>query len=671
MKKRLSKIKDYLIQTVDAPVWMIWVCALIFIGSSQCHNARSAMTTPPNTTEQQYFKFSNKLKNPGLELGTLGFGPPNTGTYSVLSAPANASDIFDGLKAGRFQASASNLPVLPMGDITLGTNAPTNLIAYCQLKVDTLTTPVRYELYNVTDSTVVAYQQLNANSQYSPYYLSVPGIGGKTYRHRLAGQSASDTFDIKFDNCGFGFGEYTQTATIEESVSMTGYTSKTSNFILFATVQQSDASTLISQTTVSGATRFTALQKIKASATCAMGQVSASHFIGIIHYNAAGSVIKRMYSSGTSAEHLAAADTNMEPGEYLLCETGATPVNTTDTNFSIVATSTLPVVAPQNLNWFVDVNIYSTGGAANVNLGTGNVAAYTEMTESTLEMIVNNSGNANPQIPCSTTNPSTGLTCSAGSEGLGIVLQPPQAGWVEVCMNFANQAQINNVANAYYTNQFRIIKTPNNAQTVLASSNATSISRWGGINSFGAFPHNICTPFYLDSTDKQTLRLMYLQTVSNPNNNLIFTARSPQDFNITVKPLLGFRTNIAKGNEASVPQSSGKVTPGLWVFGLIYAGAGGHSNNCTSNPCTVYDSDTDLATVSWQTTGIFRVNVPVGMCNNDLKCGFGGGVNAGVFEGQIPAFRDNSTTYYEFSTRGPTGVQTNSSGSLICSCLRK
>lgn len=171
------------------------------------------------------------------------------------------------------------------------------------------------------------------------------------------------------------------------------------------------------------------------------------------------------------------------------------------------------------VGWHVDANI----SGANPALGSSDITSYTEIVNSSLTM-TQNSGSIGVQIPCSTTNPSTGLTCAAGSESVGVVYTQPVAGPVLACVNFAHAVDIPNGADV--TAAFQIVETPNSAQTILSEGNSRMNSRQnigsGDQSMNNHTPIRVCGVFNFSSAGQKTLRLMYEQDVGgSPSANEI------------------------------------------------------------------------------------------------------------------------------------------------------
>jgi hypothetical protein len=194
--------------------------------------------------------------------------------------------------------------------------------------------------------------------------------------------------------------------------------------------------------------------------------------------------------------------------------------------------------------WRIDANI----GGANPSLGTVNVATYTEITNAGLDMVLA-PGSAQAEIPCSSTNPSTGLTCAAGNESVGIVFTPPSAGTYEVCGQLMAGSQ-----STSGTGNFALqwIETPNNAQTFTQEGGTKYGWRHetpGGVSSQQIFPVNNCSTFTFNDTSKRTLRLMYELVMSGTlDSSNLFLDRAAtvgqRDMKITVRRKVEFADAI-------------------------------------------------------------------------------------------------------------------------------
>ena len=174
---------------------------------------------------------------------------------------------------------------------------------------------------------------------------------------------------------------------------------------------------------------------------------------------------------------------------------------------------------PDIYNWRVDASI----SGANPSLGTSAQASYTGIEDGGLTLTNNTSTTGNvltAAIPCSSTNASSGTTCGAGNESVGVSFTLPVAGDVRACVSFGTLFSTNGsgAANAFDT--YEIVETPNAAQTIsqegkdrpqLANSYAASTN--GGLGAA-----LVCGNFSFTSSGQKTLRLFYEQTITNAAN---------------------------------------------------------------------------------------------------------------------------------------------------------
>ncbi|MCK5609726.1 hypothetical protein KAR91_48075, partial [Candidatus Pacearchaeota archaeon] len=252
-----------------------------------------------------------------------------------------------------------------------------------------------------------------------------------------------------------------------------------------------------------------------------------------------------------------------------------------------------------NLNtqrFLINANI--EGG--NLILGTVPVSAYAEIVNAGLSMTINE-GSKPAEIPCSATNPSTGLTCSAGNEGLGVVIPNlPYAGRFEVCAAFGHQINLDSTDTL--VSYFQWIETPNDAQTVLQTGKVRQPSGINNVSTAGlqredTLPVSICGEFEFNSAGKKTLRLMYTQeTAGTPVSSVILAdgasgSQGDRDFHVTVKsltqgfPLPFIFNTVTTSNQngesihtAKISQGAGTCAVdsqrGTWISSISTFGAG-------------------------------------------------------------------------------------------------
>ena len=210
--------------------------------------------------------------------------------------------------------------------------------------------------------------------------------------------------------------------------------------------------------------------------------------------------------------------------------------------------------------------------------------------------MVLSSGSASAEIPCSTTNSSTGLTCSAGSEGLGVVFTPPSAGFYEVCANFSHYTVTSTSGSVLAT--FQLIETTSGTQTIIQEGGVRSQSVNNNNGLVLGYPHSICGKFYFSSATKKTIRLMYEQSAGGTiTQNILYADRNASygqvDTRFIVRPLLSpFNRPVLTGDQVTTP---GAIKPVFYSALVSNTGAVSNevgdfiSGNCTNaNPfvCT-------------------------------------------------------------------------------------
>jgi hypothetical protein len=161
----------------------------------------------------------------------------------------------------------------------------------------------------------------------------------------------------------------------------------------------------------------------------------------------------------------------------------------------------------ETTGWKVDASI----SGANASLSGSAQSAYIGIEDPGLT-IASNPGSLPVQIPCSSTNAPTGLTCAAGNESIGVSFNVPVAGDVRACVSFSHSIQLaaSGDANAI----FQIVETANNAQTIIQEGKSKVNSRAAAPTTFAHFPYQLCGNFNFASAGQKTLRLMYEQGIT-------------------------------------------------------------------------------------------------------------------------------------------------------------
>ena len=267
---------------------------------------------------------------------------------------------------------------------------------------------------------------------------------------------------------------------------------------------------------------------------------------------------------------------------------------------------------PDQVAWYVDGNIGTTG-ATNFALGTSSVSAYTEMTDGSMELTLR-SGSIAAQIACSGTNPSTGTTCSAGSESNGVAFTVPSPGAVLACASFGHQVLASSGSvNAY----FQVVETPNNAQTILQEGGARMQSYIE--NSINGHPVRVCGTFNFATAGLKTLRVMYEQIASG--------TISTNQVNADEGASLGQRD--VKWEVYPITQA---VPAPLLVNSVVSSAAGvtrveaacfGTTNCntiCSASPCFVAQEGSWISSVTRASAGVYTVNFVAGTFSSEPRC---------------------------------------------------
>lgn len=305
--------------------------------------------------------------------------------------------------------------------------------------------------------------------------------------------------------------------------------------------------------------------------------------------------------------------------------------------------------------WKVDANI----SGANPSLGVTALTSYTGITNASLSL-TNNSGQGNiaAEIPCSTTNPSTGDTCSVGDESVGVAFNLPKAGDVQACVSFGHNIATGTSGIAYSI--FQIVETPNNAQTILQEGKSRVPSGIDVDNTRVRLPNRICGVFSFSSSGKKTLRLMYEQQINaTVNENFILGDASAtagqEDIHWEVYPI-------------------SQLTPAPVLVGSVTSGTSGAeriervsiTSTCTSSPCTIASqSGSWVTSITRQGIGLYTVNYNSDTFSSAPTCL----INPTVTSTPAALFAITtipSTTSFQVNTKDSAFTNSERTFSIIC-----
>lgn len=267
---------------------------------------------------------------------------------------------------------------------------------------------------------------------------------------------------------------------------------------------------------------------------------------------------------------------------------------------------------PDQVAWYVDGNIGTTG-STNFALGTSSISTYTEMTDGSMELTLR-SGSIAAQIACSGTNPSTGTTCSAGSESNGIAFTVPSPGAVLACASFGHQVLASSGSvNAY----FQVVETPNNAQTILQEGGGRMQSYIE--NSVNGHPVRVCGTFNFTSAGLKTLRVMYEQVTSgtigtNQVNADEGASLGQRDIKWEVFPVTQAVPAPLLVNSV-VSSHAGVARTEAACFGTTNC-----NTICSASPCFVSQEGSWISSVTRASAGVYTVNFVAGTFSSEPRC---------------------------------------------------
>lgn len=585
--------------------------------------AQAALNLPPVNSENAYFRHQNRLTNPGFELGTTGWTRSGSSTFQVGTT---ASEIYSG-RYGEWNPSATG-EFLTSNTWTVNSSGAGILLAECQAKA--INSGYTMQIYNSTDARVLAEVAVTVSDGTShpsrPTSVSVPILpNGASKNIVLRFASSGDHDQIYIDDCFLG---YTKESALASSIQ--DWTTYTPTFTGFGTVTVQNfryavvGGMLFIQGRFTSGTPTTTEARISfPSPYTSISSITTLELVGMAYNSVAGpSGSARAYpvliepsvaymTLGQEREASTTVALQKRNGDDL---TANGTVVSLFAVFPITGSRVVEAYTGQQLDWRVDANI----SGANPSLGTSSVSTYTGIEDASLTLTNNttNQGSIpNVFIPCSSTNDSTGTTCSVGNESVGIAFTPPRAGWVQVCAAFTHRLVTG--ATGSISSTFQIVKTPNAAQTISEEGQERSLSRNSIASTTISIPHKNCAKFYLDSVSKQTFRLFYEQaTTATVTSNVINAdadaALGQIDIHWSVIPLSSYvAPPVSLGNVNTTPLANGQVLPQIkLVSALVSSASPGvvsrEYGDWINGNCTRSGTSNHIATCTFE-TGFFTV----------------------------------------------------------------
>lgn len=190
----------------------------------------------------------------------------------------------------------------------------------------------------------------------------------------------------------------------------------------------------------------------------------------------------------------------------------------------------------ETAGWFFDGSI----GGAVVDLGTGTVASYATATNAGLDLVLH-PGSVPGRIVCNA-NPSTGLTCAAGNEEMGVSVDIPSAGMYEACFQFSHYSNIG--ASSELITVFQVVRTADASGAIVEEGKSkTQHDIYNtGTNTVSGVPYTNCGTFNIPSAGRHAFRLYYEQLAAGTINASHVQldrlgTHGQRDLHITIRPL--------------------------------------------------------------------------------------------------------------------------------------
>jgi len=312
-------------------------------------------------------------------------------------------------------------------------------------------------------------------------------------------------------------------------------------------------------------------------------------------------------------------------------------------------------IIPEMQGWFVSANL----GGGNVIIGNTTNADHTEMTNATLDLVLD-ANSAPATVPCDGANPSTGLTCAVGLESVGIQTNIPISGTYEFCGQFMNQIT---AANQQITNTYSWAEVPDVCTGVcdgpdfLQQASARLENGHNDINGLDHDAIHLCGQMTFTTPGIKTLLIVNKRTGS-VNANQINADRAAlnggRNISITVKP-------IAPHQPAPLLISSLNTPSTDKTFALFSAYLSIDASNCV-NLTEIGDwiDGTPTRVSAGRCSFSFKAGtfsgVPVCVCN-----ALRGHPNSGYCLNQSV-----TQTGYDFYVSDEAGTEVNANVQLMC-----
>lgn len=339
------------------------------------------------------------------------------------------------------------------------------------------------------------------------------------------------------------------------------------------------------------------------------------------------------YGNGTSGPGV----TWGSPSSAPTSQGGAGVYDPTEGNHGAPRISTETRMENAGMNYFVKVrggkdltgNTYETSGwffegdigGANPSLGTSGVSSWAPISDGSLSLN-SKPGSGSCMIACSSTNPATGSTCSAGNEVVGLVCDIPTAGKYRACFSTSYRASVNSGGG---NTTFTVVETGLTDQTVVQDGgpNANFEASFGTNSTMNSGSNaDLCGYLTFPTSGQKAIKLFYEQLAYSGTSSV--ELRADRNANLGNRSI---RVRLDKWNES-------KPTP---VFNDLKQSLAERpttsSNNkisyvrlgtlCSASPCSIASQSGDITSVTRTGTGDYTVNfssnfsaAPTCFCNS-------------------------------------------------------
>lgn len=598
----------------------------------------------------------NLLKNPGWEGGTTDWSASG-GTFTTTTTAAN---IGSGAKAASWNSSAASQTLTSTAVAIPAGAYGRNGVASCNIQGTSAT----HTLQAYDGTNILASQSISSLASYSRTSINFPFPTSGNIQLRLVSVAADEPI-IYIDDCYLGLAEGYNLAQLNQVTGWTSYTPTltwtsgiSSNVAKYRRVggMLEVSGHIVTSGAVTAATLNVSLPSGMTIDTSIINSIGGENgtlglfsaldtgtniYEGRVTYNNTSTIGLGTHNV-TGTYSTPSGVTNAVPFTW-----GATDELTYNFSVPILGWQAETAYRPDQTAWRVDANIVG----ANPSLGTSAVTTYTGITNGSLTL-TQNAGSIAAQIPCAGTTESSGTTCTAADESIGVSFTAPVAGDALACASFTWSA-ITGAAIDYRANAaFQIVETGNANQTIIQEGKSRIkglIYTVAAVALTGDVPFRVCGTFNFTSIGKKTLRLMYEQSIGGTISSSIILAdadgnNGQRDIHWEVYPLgtlfgapllvgsvtsnssgmeRSERATITGGNPPSIASQSG-----AWLTYTSRTGAGDttwamtgftSAPSCTVSPIEASSTSSNKCHIYSLTSTAVRV-----------ACGFYGGTGAAI-----------------------------------------